>query len=139
MSLPVWEGGKEKPLLKASKTAVTHQRSCQGKDPGQGPESQSQRACGALLFSELLSGEARCLLHLMYYSGRWQGPIQTVTGSLDISGRQIFSDYKQRNIPRNSHSHSSISGSLKAGTQAAPSPYSPEGGGQSEAASSSGH
>lgn len=62
MSLPAWEGEKEEPLLKASKTAVTHQRSCQGKDPGQGSQSQRQCLWGSLAFSKLLSGEARMSL-----------------------------------------------------------------------------
>lgn len=64
MSLPAWGGGKEEPLLKASRIAASQQRSCQGKDPGQGPErqSQSRHVWSSPAFRKLLSGEARMSL-----------------------------------------------------------------------------
>lgn len=87
MSLPAWGGGNEEPLLKASKATVSHQRSCQSKDPGQGPETQSQSTSRHVWFSVSCSLEKpECLLHLMKESGRWQGPVQTATvGHLTVA------------------------------------------------------
>lgn len=81
-----------------------HQRSCQGKDPGQGPESQSQRqsACGALRLSVNFSLEKpECLLHPVNESKRWQSPVQIATvGHLTlVKGRFSVTTTRENTSP----------------------------------------